>query len=89
MNNNDKVKQKEGINPIMAGITGAVVGAGVAVAASKVLKKEKTRKKVKDVLSNVKDQTIGYVQNFNTTSNNAKDAKKTKKVVKKTKRGSK
>ena len=48
-----------------AGVTGAAIGLGVAVAgAVVVLNDKKTREKVKEVFTNVKDQTLGYVENM-------------------------
>ena len=41
-----------------AGIAGAVVGAGVAVAATKIMSDEKMRNKVKDTLTHAKDQVL-------------------------------
>ncbi len=54
------------MNPVATGIAGAVVGAGVAVAASRAMKDAKTRKKVKDVFNAVKDQAIDYVESVKT-----------------------
>lgn len=46
----------------IAGVAGAIIGAGVAVAASKVLSDEKTRKKIGQGVSNLKDQLGEAVQ---------------------------
>jgi hypothetical protein len=54
--------KKRGISPVAAAVTGAVVGAGLAVAGAMVLKDEKNRKKAKKVLSDVKDQAAGYAE---------------------------
>lgn len=44
------------VNPIMAAVTGAVVGAGVAIAAAGiVMSDEKNQDKVKGALANVQD----------------------------------
>lgn len=81
---NKKEKDKKGgVNPIMAGVTGAVVGAGVAVAASQALKDKKNRDRVKKTLTDVKDQTMEYVQNFRTDSEVKEKTKELKKVAKK------
>ena len=41
---------------ITAGITGAVVGAGVALAASKILSNDKSKKKIIDAVGKMKDK---------------------------------
>lgn len=56
-------KQDEGnggVNPVVAAVTGAVVGVGVAVA----MQDKKNREKVKEVLINAKDQAIGYIEDL-------------------------
>lgn len=73
------------INPLAAGVAGAVVGAGAAVAAVQVLKEEKNRKKIKTVLENAKDQTLEYVKNARKSGEIQKDIKKAKQVAKKAK----
>jgi gas vesicle protein len=55
-------KRKSGIDPVAAAVTGAIVGAGVAVAGAVALKDKKNREKVKQVLNNVKDQAVGYME---------------------------
>lgn len=50
------------MNPMVAAMAGAVVGAGVAVAGAIAMKDEKNRKKVKGIISGVKDQAMGYVK---------------------------
>jgi len=55
---------KSGFNPVVAAVTGAVVGAGVAVAGAIALKDKKNRDKVKGVLNNVKDKATGYVEDI-------------------------
>lgn len=57
---NQQDQEKGGVNPVVAAVTGAVVGAGVAVA----LKDKKNREKVKEVLTNVKNQAIGYMEDM-------------------------
>lgn len=44
------------LNPLMAGLAGAVIGAGVAVATSKVMSDKKSREKAKEVAQNLKDK---------------------------------
>lgn len=56
-------KHDDGISPAIAAVTGAVIGAGVAVAAV-AMQDEKNREKVKEVLSNVKDHAVGYVEDM-------------------------
>ena len=56
-------KRKGSVNSVVAGVTGAVIGAGIAVAgAAVVLNDKKNREKVKKVLTNVKKQAIGYME---------------------------
>ncbi len=55
-------KRKRGLNPVAVAITGAVVGAGIAVAGVMALKDEKNREKVKKVLNNVKKQATDYAE---------------------------
>ena len=62
--NQKKGAGKGGVNPVVAAVTGAVVGAGVAIAGAVALKDEKNRKKVKEVLTNVKDQAVGYMEDM-------------------------
>jgi len=57
-------KEKGGINPMIAAVAGAVVGAGVAVAGTIILEDKKNQEKVKKVLNNVKKQVKGYVENM-------------------------
>lgn len=54
-------QQEPGISPIVTGVAGSVIGAGVAVAATVALRDEKTRKKVKKVLMDAKDQIAEHV----------------------------
>lgn len=53
-----------GVNPAVAAGVGAVVGAGVAVAATMALKDEKSRQKVTDVINHVKDHAAGYIDDL-------------------------
>lgn len=71
----DKNKQDEtkgSVNPVVAAVTGAVVGAGIAVAGAVALKDEKNREKVKEVLSNVKDQAMEYMEGMQKTAEDKK-----------------
>lgn len=60
-NNKKKDEVKSSFNPIVAAVTGAVVGASVAVVGAVALTDKKNREKVKEVLTNVKDQAAGYI----------------------------
>jgi len=73
MKNNDEKKQGEGVNPLAAGVAGAVIGAGVVVAGTAVFKNKKNREKVKDILVNAKGQAIEYIEDLR---NSTKDKKK-------------
>lgn len=45
-----------GINPVVAGTAGAVIGAGIALGASTALKSKKTRARIKDAFEVVLDR---------------------------------
>ena len=60
-NNQDN---KKGMSPMAAGVAGAVVGAGIAVAGAMALKDEKNRAKVKGALKAVKKQASEYVDDL-------------------------
>lgn len=57
-----KVDHKNKINPVAAALTGAVVGAGVAVAGAAVLKDEKNKAALKKVLNTAKDRALEMAQ---------------------------
>ena len=61
MSDKDKNKGAVGINPVVAAVTGAIVG-GVAAAGAMVLGDEKNREKISDALSNVKDKSMDYAE---------------------------
>ncbi len=65
-------KRKGNINPVAVAITGAVIGAGVAVAGAVILKDKKNREKVKQAFTNVKDQAVEYIEDM---QKEAKDKK--------------
>lgn len=75
-------REDKRINPLIAGVTGAVIAAGVTVAATKVLSDNKTRNKLKHTLSDAKTQAIDYVRSMN----KPKKVKKITKMVKKSKK---
>jgi phosphotransferase system glucose/maltose/N-acetylglucosamine-specific IIC component len=56
-----KRNQRKGVNPIFAAVTGAMVGAGAAIAGAVVLKDKKNRDKVKKALTSAKDHAVGYM----------------------------
>jgi len=58
---------------VAAAVTGAVVGAGVAIAGAVVLNDKKNRNKVKKVLTDVKDQAIGYIEDMQKQVQDKKD----------------
>ncbi len=62
----------------LAGVTGAAIVAGVAVASAFVLKNKKNREKVKKVLTNAKDQAVNYMEDMQ-----KKTDKKEKEIEKK------
>jgi hypothetical protein len=74
---NSKQTKKRGVGSIFAAVTGAVVGAGVAVTGAIFMKDKKNRDKVKKVLSNAKNQAVDYIEKIE------KEAKKDTATVKK------
>lgn len=54
--NKKPVEVKAGINPVVAAVTGMVVGAGVAVAGAVAYANQDNHDKVKKVLTDAKDQ---------------------------------
>lgn len=52
---NKKQNKENEINPIFAGVTGAVIGAGIAIAGAIMMKDEKNRDKAKKVLKNIEN----------------------------------
>ena len=69
-------------NVIAAGVTGAVVGAGVVAAAAMALKNEKNRKKVNKVIADVKHQATDYIKTLKKDPNVKKGIAKIQEVVK-------
>lgn len=57
------IKKKETTSPATTAIAGAVIGAGVAIVGA-VLKNKEAREKIKEVITNVKDQTSEYIQSM-------------------------
>lgn len=63
---------------IAAGITGAIIGAGVAVVASVAMKDEKTKKHIQNISLSFYEQIKEYVRKSNLTNPNSR-----KKILKK------
>jgi len=60
---NKQTVKKGRTNSAVAGITGAVIGFGIAVAgAAVVLNDKNNRKKVRGVLTNIKGQVMNYMK---------------------------
>jgi hypothetical protein len=71
-----KKSQNNSINPV----AGAVVGAGMAVAGAMLLKDEKNREKVKDLLENAKGQATQHLEKLQSKANEKKGEVKTKAI---------
>lgn len=56
----DQKSDKKGMSPMAAGVTGAVIGAGIAAAATKVLTDEKMKQKIKATVSDAKEKAVAY-----------------------------
>lgn len=56
MNNGNNENFKKGMNPMIAGITGAIIGAGVAALTTKVLSDKKTKDTIMHAITDVKDR---------------------------------
>ena len=67
-----KTKQDEkhdnGMNPGVAAVAGAVVGASIAAAGAVAMKDKKNRDKVKAVFDAVKSQAVEYADDAKTTA---------------------
>lgn len=79
-------KRKNGINPVVAGVTGAVIGASVAVAGITVLRDKGNREKVKKKFIDARKQTLDYVKGIRKQTKDKKEKieKQFKKDVKNT-----
>jgi gas vesicle protein len=71
-NTDQKKHDKRSIDPLTAGVTGAVIGAG-AVAMGVVLKNKKNREKLKGAITGVKDKTLGYMEDIHNSANDLKE----------------
>lgn len=79
-------EERGGVNPIVAAVAGAVVGAGIAVAGV-ALSDEKNRKKVKIGVDKAKELTIEYMEGVQKKVQDKKheEEKKIEKIVSKAK----
>ncbi len=68
------------IGSVVAGVAGAVAIASI-VAATMALKDEKTRKNVKNVLIDMKDHAIDYVDTLKTESNIGEEIRTIKEIA--------
>ena len=63
INKNKQDVKKGNATSVVAGVTGAAIGFGIAVAGAAVVLNDKdNRKKVKSVLANIKNQAMNYMQ---------------------------
>ena len=85
MFSDDKNKKGNSVNPLATAVTGAVFGAGVAIAATQALKNEKAKKKVKEVVTAAKDQAVDYINSHKNDVDLEKGKTELKKVMKKDK----
>ncbi len=69
------------VNPVVAGIVGVVVGASFAVAGAVAFKDEENHKKVKEMLVDVKDQAVSYIETLKTEPSVQEGAHELKKIV--------
>lgn len=67
-----EIKSSNTINSVVAGIAGVVAG-GMAVATAVVMSDKKTQKKVKEALTNVKEQAVGYIEDMQKQAHGKRD----------------
>lgn len=60
VNKMDKTNDQNKIDPMVAGVTGAIIGAGVAAVTTKVLSDKKMRNKIMETVSDAKDKVVSY-----------------------------
>jgi hypothetical protein len=60
-----KDQKKDGVNPVFAAVTGAVVGAGVAIAGAVALSNDKNREKLDDAATSIKDHVADTIKDVN------------------------
>lgn len=84
--NKENKKESHKIHTVAAASAGAVVGAGVAVAAAMALKNPKTREKIMSTIEDVKERTMKEVPAvMHKLDSNKKVLKTARKVEKKAK----
>jgi hypothetical protein len=66
-----ETKSANTVNPLVAGIAGAVAG-GMAVAAAVVMSDKKNQEKVKDAFIGAKEKVTGYIDTIKTQKNKGK-----------------
>lgn len=76
----NKAQSKSGISPVAVGVAGAV-GAGVGVAAALAFRDEKTRRKAREVINNVKDQATAYADEITKQARESAPMKEMEKIV--------
>lgn len=74
-------ERNSGVNSVAAAVTGAFVGAGVAVAATLALKNEKNQKKVKAVLSDIKEHAEEAIEKLKKKPDYNSGTEKIKEIV--------
>lgn len=67
-----KTKQPE-VHPVAIAISGAIFGAGAAIAGFMALRDEKNRQKVKKILVSTKDQISEYLEELKTAAEKSQD----------------
>lgn len=76
-NQKEKNEKMKSAKSVVAAVTVAAVGAGIAVAAALALNNKKNRTQVKKVLTNVKDQAGDYIDGMqNKTQDKAAEVDK-------------
>lgn len=56
MNNGSNGNYKKGMNPMIAGITGAIIGAGIAALTTKIMTDKKTKDTIMHAISDVRER---------------------------------
>lgn len=77
-NQKKQVEGNNGVSSMVAAVTGAIVGAGVAVAATLALKNGKNQEKIKKIVSNAGDFAGKTVKNLKKEPDFKKTVKKVK-----------
>lgn len=88
MNGEKKHQSEKGANPLVAGSMGAVAGAAIGAAAATVLSNKKTRERVGETFSNLREQAMGTLSDLQERTKTIGARSQAMKVVKKlTKKG--